>query len=91
AFFCDEAFASMITCLNMMLGDRRDLVHLELSYDHSAYLDEYQKIFNCPILFNANKNLIRFNSTILTRTLKNHSPVNFQSAIQICEQALKQF
>ncbi len=91
AFFCDEAFASMIMCLNMMLGDHCDLICLELSYDHSAYLDEYQKIFNCPILFNANKNLIRFNSTILTRTLKNHSPVNFQSAIQICEQALKQF
>ena len=91
AFFCDEAFASMMTCLNMMLGDHRELVSLELSYDHSNELHDYQKIFNCPIHFNAKKNLIRFNKTILSRTLKNHSPVNFQSAIQICEQALKQF
>lgn len=91
AFFCDEAFASMISCLNMMLGDHSELVSLELSYDHSAYLEDYQRVFNCPIRFNANKNLIRFNATILLRTLKNYSPVNFQSAIQICEQALKQF
>lgn len=91
AFFCDEAFASMITCLNMMLGDHHDLVRLELSYDHSVYLDDYQKFFNCPILFNAHRNLIRFNAAILARAIKTYSPVNFQSAIQICDQALKQF
>lgn len=81
----------MITCLNMMLGDHHDLVRLELSYDHSVYLDDYQKFFNCPILFNAHRNLIRFNAAILARAIKTYSPVNFQSAIQICDQALKQF
>ena len=91
AFFCDEAFASTITCLNMLLGDHHELVSLELNYDHSIYLTDYQKIFDCPIHFNANKNRIRFNTAILSRTLKSHSPVNFQTAIQICEKALKQF
>ncbi|KAF5273730.1 hypothetical protein FQR65_LT17103 [Abscondita terminalis] len=37
AFFCDEVFASIMTCLNMMLDRDYELDSLELSYDHSAY------------------------------------------------------
>ena len=91
AVFCDEVFASMITCLNMMLGDHHELIHLELNYDGSAYLADYQRIFNCPIHFNSTRNLIRFNKTILSRTLKNYSPANYQTAIKICDSAFDQF
>lgn len=91
AFFCDEVFASIITCVNMMLDHSYELISLELSYDHSAYINDYQRIFNCPIYFKTAKNIIRFNKTLLSRSLKNYSPVNYQSAILICDQALKQF
>ncbi|MEN8409791.1 AraC family transcriptional regulator ligand-binding domain-containing protein [Acinetobacter bereziniae] len=91
AFFCDEVFASIMTCLNMMLDRDYELISLELSYDHSAYSQDYQRIFQCPILFKSNRNLIRFPNTLLAKTLKNHSPVNYQIAIQMCQQALNQF
>lgn len=90
AFFCDEVFASIMTCLQMMLDEHHDLINLELSYDGSAYLKDYQHIFNCPIQFNCNKNLIRFNQSILSRPLKSYSPANYQTAIQICDTALNQ-
>lgn len=89
--FCDEIFASMITCLNMMLGDHQELILLELSYDGSAYVEDYQRIFNCPIQFNSTRNLIRFNKNILSRTLKNYSPANYHTAIKICDSAFDQF
>jgi AraC-like DNA-binding protein len=91
AFFCDEVFASIISCLNMMLDGDYELISLELSYDHSAYLQDYQRVFQCPIHFKSTKNLIRFPQALLSRTLKNHSPVNYQTAIHMCDQALKQF
>lgn len=91
AFFCDEVFSSIITCLNMMLGDHQELILLELSYDGSAYLEDYQRIFNCPIQFNSTRNLIRFNKNILSRALKNYSPANYQTAIKICDLAFEQF
>jgi AraC-like DNA-binding protein len=75
----------------MMLDESYELVSLELSYDHSTYINDYQRIFNCPIYFKTAKNIIRFNKTLLSRSLKNYSPVNYQSAILICDQALKQF
>ena len=75
----------------MMLDHSYELISLELSYDHSAYINDYQRIFNCPIYFKTAKNIIRFNKTLLSRSLKNYSPVNYQSAILICDQALKQF
>ena len=74
-----------------MLGDHQQLICLELSYDGSAYLADYQRIFNCPIQFNCARNLIRFNKTILSRTLKNYSPANYQTAIKICDSAFDQF
>ena len=91
AFFCDEVLASIMSCLNMMLGDHRELVDLELSYDGSSYLADYQRIFNCPVHFNSPKNIIRFHKNILSRTLKNHSPANYQTAIKMCDLALQQF
>jgi AraC-like DNA-binding protein len=91
AFFCDEVFASIMSCLNMMLDRDYELISLELSYDHSSYLTDYQRVFQCPIHFKSTKNLIRFPKALLSRTLKNYSPVNYQTAIQMCDQALKQF
>ena len=91
AFFCDEVIASMMTCLQMMLGQQAQAICLHLNYDHSNYIDDYQSIFNCPIYFNAPRNIIRFDSAILSLPLKGYSPANFQTAIQICDLALQDY
>jgi AraC-like DNA-binding protein len=90
AFFYDELFSSIITCLNAMLGDHDDVISLELSYFPNQYQEQYKTIFGCPIQFNSPKNIIRFNTSMLQRGLKNYSPANYATAIQICEQALKE-
>lgn len=90
AFFHDELFSSIITCLNAMLGDHADVISLELSYLPSTDPAQYENIFGCPVRFNRAKNLMRFNSRLLQRDLKNYSPTNYATAIQICEQALQE-
>lgn len=90
AFFHDELFSSIITCLNAMLGDHNDVISLELSYFPNQYQEQYKNIFGCPIQFNSSRNIIRFNTSMLQRGLKNYSPANYATAIQICEQALKE-
>jgi len=90
AFFYDELFSSIITCLNAMLGDHNDVISLELSYLPSEYQQQYIDIFGCPIQFNRDKNIMRFKTSMLQRSLKNYSPINYATAIQICEQALKE-
>ena len=89
AFFFDELFSSIIACLNAMLGDHDDVISVELSYLPSEYLEEYQLVFGCPIQFNSDQNIMRFNTSMLARSLKNYSPANYATAIHICEQALK--
>jgi AraC-like DNA-binding protein len=73
-----------------MLGDHDDVMSLELSYLPSEYQQQYNDIFGCPIQFNRDKNIMRFSSSLLQRSLKNYSPANYATAIQICEQALKE-
>jgi AraC-like DNA-binding protein len=90
AFFYDELFSSIITCLNAMLGDHEDVISLELSYFPSDYQQQYHDLFGCPIQFNRDKNIMRFSHRLLQRSLKNYSPANYATAIQICEQALKE-
>ncbi|WHP05556.1 AraC family transcriptional regulator [Acinetobacter corruptisaponis] len=90
AFFHDELFSSIITCLNAMLGDHDDVISLELSYLPSEYFEEYQRVFGCPIQFNSDKNVMRFKTSMLARSLKNYSPANYATAILICEQTLKE-
>ena len=90
AFFYDELFSSIITCLNAMLGDHDDVISLELSYLASEYQQQYNDIFGCPIQFNRDRNIMRFSTSLLQRSLKNYSPANYATAIQICEQALKE-
>ncbi|MFV5192453.1 MULTISPECIES: AraC family transcriptional regulator [Acinetobacter] len=90
AFFYDELFSSIITCLNAMLGDHEDVISLELSYFPSDYQQQYHDLFGCPIQFNRDKNVMRFSHRLLQRSLKNYSPANYATAIQICEQALKE-
>ena len=72
-----------------MLGDHDDVISVELSYLPSEYLEEYQLVFGCPIQFNSDQNIMRFNTSMLARSLKNYSPANYATAIHICEQALK--
>lgn len=90
AFFYDELFSSIITCLNAMLGDHEDVISLELSYFPSDYQQQYHDLFGCPIQFNRDKNIMRFSHRLLQRSLKNYSPANYATAIHICEQALKE-
>ena len=63
---------------------------LRLSYFPSEYQQQYSHIFGCPIQFNRDKNIMRFSTSLLQRSLKNYSPANYATAIQICEQALKE-
>ena len=90
AFFYDELFSSIITCLNAMLGDHDDVVSLELSYFPSEYQQQYNDLFGCSVQFNRDKNIMRFSSRLLQRNLKNYSPANYATALHICEQALKE-
>jgi hypothetical protein len=53
-----------------MLGDHDDVMSLELSYLPSEYQQQYNDIFGCPIQFNRDKNIMRFSSSLLQRSLK---------------------
>ncbi|RSN78776.1 AraC family transcriptional regulator [Acinetobacter haemolyticus] len=86
AFFFDELFSSTIACLNAMLGDHDDVMSLELSYLPTDNQQEYRNIFGCSVQFNSDKNIMRFKTSMLQRRLKNYSPANYATAIQICEQ-----
>ncbi len=88
-FFCDEVFASILTCCNHMVGEQNDLINVELSYK-PVYFQEYEKLFNCPIIFNSKRNVMRFKSSFLNRKLKTYSPANYAAAIQICEKTQKE-
>lgn len=90
AFFYDELFSSVIACLNAILGDHDDVIGLELNYDPTANLEDYQYLFGCPVQLNTTSNKIHFKSSMLNRNLKNYSPANYATAIQICKQALKE-
>ena len=88
-FFCDEVLSSILSCYIAMVGDQDDLLSIEINYK-PKHFQEYNSIFNCPIHFNSNRNVMRFDRKFLNKTLKSYSPANYATAIQICEQTLQQ-
>ena len=89
-FFCDEALSSIFSCYIAMVGDQNDIIDIELSFKPSHFQD-YTDIFHCPVIFNSTRNVIRFKDYFLTRTLPSYSPLNYATAIQMCENALVKF
>ena len=90
-FFCEEAFASILTFLNSMIGTHDTLHSIEFSYSKPEDCSSYQNIFNCPMHFQSTKNSIRFHMNILEKVLKSYSPANYAIAVQICEKTFNSF
>ncbi|MDX1696343.1 MAG: AraC family transcriptional regulator [Ketobacteraceae bacterium] len=70
-----------------MLGTELNAVEVRFEHEPTAYLDEYQRVFNAPILFNQPRTQIVFPVSILRRSLL-HSDATMHALLM--EEADKQ-
>ena len=88
-FFCDEALSSIISCLDVMLGNHQDLMEVHFSFAKPEALDAYLAHYQCPIYFSSHMNALIFRAEILTRPIKTSSAANYSTALRVCQQAFQ--
>ncbi|WP_419225094.1 AraC family transcriptional regulator [Acinetobacter sp. A2] len=88
-FFCDEALSSIISCLDVMLGDHQDLLEVHFSFAKPAHLDAYHAHYQCPLHFSSHMNALVFRPEIFTRNIKTASAANYSTAMRVCQMALQ--
>ena len=64
--------------ISHMLGPDAKAIEMHFEYDQPEYIDLYQEVFSCPLIFNSNKNSMKINSSILDQPLKSGNPKFFQ-------------
>lgn len=86
-FFCDEVLSSIVSCLDVMLGNHQDLVEVHFSFAQPDYLEAYQVHYQCPLHFSSYMNALVFRPEILGRQIKTSSAANYSTALRVCQQA----
>ncbi|MCX5849563.1 MAG: AraC family transcriptional regulator ligand-binding domain-containing protein [Deltaproteobacteria bacterium] len=73
-----------------ILRERVQIIEIRFAYPQPEYADEYKKIFNCPIIFDAEETQILFDSSYLTRPLPCANTLTKNIYEKDCHQTIEQ-
>ncbi|MDI6742006.1 MAG: AraC family transcriptional regulator ligand-binding domain-containing protein [Smithella sp.] len=73
-----------------ILRERVQFIEIRFAYPKPEYAEEYKKIFDCPIIFDAEETQIIFNSNYLTRPLPCANTLTKKIYEKDCRQTIEQ-
>lgn len=85
-FVCEREFVSIYRIVTDVLKTPAPINEIRLAYPKPAYADYYEKVFRCPVRFNAREHMVVFDRRLLTLPLPMSNPI----AKKIYEQECKQ-
>ncbi|APU15380.1 MULTISPECIES: AraC family transcriptional regulator [Actinoalloteichus] len=88
AFLCEEALCSTLVVIRAMLGAAWSPTRVELAYPAPQYVQEYHRLFRCPLRFDAEANRLVFPTEVLARPLPTHHEPTRAVAVETCRRLL---
>lgn len=88
-FYVEQLFASCIVFNETLSGQASRIHQLRLSYPDPGYGNEYEALFNCPVVFNCATNEMRFDPGVLDIDLPNMNPATTQACTHVCDDLLE--
>jgi AraC-like DNA-binding protein len=85
-YIFETELVSLHTICAMILDDVHVFKEMHLAYSAPDYAARYEKIFHCPVFFDAPEHLIMFDATLLDRQLKHANPLTRKILEQECRQ-----
>jgi len=90
-FFIEMILAGFLRFNLVMAGKPTKLNEMRLAYPDPGYADHYQRLFNCPLRFDAAYHEIVFDTGILAIELPNADRVTHSAFEKICADLLERF
>jgi AraC-like DNA-binding protein len=89
-YFAEGMFAGVLTLAEWLMG--RPLTVIEIKFRHAQpdYVEEYARVFDCPILFNQERDEIIIEKDLLDAKLAGHFPVFHDNLIEMANSKLRQ-
>ena len=85
-YIFETELVSLHTICAMIMDDVNVFQEMHLAYPAPDYAARYEKIFYCPVFFDASEHLITFDATQLDKPLKHANPLTKKVLEQECRQ-----
>ena len=85
-YIFETELVSLHTICAMIMDDVHVFQEMHLAYPAPDYAARYEKIFYCPVFFDASEHLITFDATQLDKPLKHANPLTKKVLEQECRQ-----
>lgn len=84
-FTVEKLFASLISVPKPFCDSPIMPIEIHLAYPKPTYSDRYQKVFNCPIYFEASSNKLTFDIGQLKQGIALANPIHARLGEELCE------
>ncbi|WP_062987143.1 AraC family transcriptional regulator [Nocardia anaemiae] len=81
AFLCEESCTSILVLARSIFGNQMTPTRLEFAYPRPVYAEAYNRVFRCPIRFNAGATRVYFDAALLNRPLPTANPAQIGLAV----------
>lgn len=81
-FLVEEAFASFLQVARGLVGNSFKPVRVELAFPEPSYAGEYQRVFDCPVVFGRPANAFVADTHWLRRRLLTHDQLSHRQALE---------
>lgn len=90
-FFVEMLLSGFLSFNEVMAGKPARLNEMRFAYPDPGYPDHYERLFKCPVLFDAPYHEIVFDTGILAHELPNANRMTFIACEKICADLLEKF
>ena len=87
-FLCEELFASCLMLCRGLLGPGFGPSLVELAYPAPAYADRYERLFGCPVHFDAACNRVVIAGEWLGAPMPARNPATAHQVLALCQQQM---
>ncbi len=81
-------FALVLSLFEDMLGEDFEFQQVRCSCKRPSYADEYEKVLGCQVIFDAERNEIRFDEWWLAKTLRRANAITAELLAKTCDELL---
>ncbi|QIS11544.1 AraC family transcriptional regulator [Nocardia arthritidis] len=87
-FLCEEFLSAATLFSRSLLGEDAAPTRITVGYPKPDYSAEYQRIFRCPVVFDAPTNTVSFATRMLERKIATRNEANRLAAVEACYRLL---
>jgi len=80
----EEEFLTLYKSFEMLTGKNIHFLEMHFQYPEPEYVELYQQIFNCPLYFSADENIVVLNDEILNVPILQANSLSIAAAERMC-------